>query len=204
MLEQVKYTFNTSPVGATAGQGISLSNWTRFSQDATGVNVIVAGSETNRMYMQTPGGLWTTTFKTDILYTDVDFTAFVSAFNAWISPRSLVDSTVAPTGFSVQVVPSAGGIGINKNCFSTGFQVASFSIAPFSNDYKIRITMEGYVLNVYINDAFIGNYDFTGSGNFLCGFDGPLQGYPSVTTFNSTVTWDSGDKTPNYVLTKEV
>lgn len=200
MAEKVNYTFNTSSVGDTAGHGVQMSGWTRFSQDATGVNTIVAGNNTNRMSMQTPFGLWATTFKTDILYTDCDFTAFINSPNAYVSARTLIDSTVAPTGFIVQVFPAGGGISINKNCFSASFSVASFSIAPFSNEFKIRITMVGYILTTYINDVLIGSYDFTGSGFFLCGFDGPLQGYPSVTTFNSNVTWDSGDVTPSFVL----
>ncbi len=204
MAEKVKYTFNTSPVGKSSGQGVSMSNWTRFSQDATGVNTIVAGSETNRMYMLTPPGLWATTFKTDITYTDCDFTAFVNTNNVFMSPRALFDSVVAPTGFGAQFVPGSGGISLYKNCFSAQASFANFTIAPFSNEFKARVTIVGYVLSAYVNDVFVGSFDFTGSGGSFCGFDGPLSGLVTMTTFNSSVTWDSGDKTPNYVITKGI
>ncbi len=204
MAEKVKYTFNTSPLGKSAGQGISMSNWVRVSQDGSGVNTIVNGNETNRMLMQTPQGLWTTTFKTDITYSDCDFTAFINSPNVFMSPRASFDDAVAPTGFGAQITPSSGSISIYKNCFGSRGSFANFSISPFSNEFKARVTIVGYVLSVYINDVFIGDFDFTGSGISFCGFDGPLSGFVGMTTFDSLVTWDSGDKTPNYVITKGI
>jgi len=200
MIPVVKYTFNTVPVGTAAANAVPIADWATYGQGGTASESIVAGAETNRMRVQNENGLWVTCFGLAQTYTECDFTAFINAANVWISPRGLVDSAVVPTGFSSQIVPSAGVVTLQKNCFGAGFAVASTTIAPFSNEFKARVTIVGLLMSVYVNDVFILSYDFTGSGAFLCGFDGPSSGYPFVNTFNTIITFDSGDKTPNYVL----
>jgi hypothetical protein len=198
MIPIVKYTFNTVPVGTAAANAVPIANWATYGQGGTASESIVAGAETNRMRVQNENGLWVTCFGLAQTYTECDFTAFINAANVYISPRGTVDSAIVPTGFSSNIVPSTGAVTLQKNCAGAGFTLASTTIAPFSDEFKARITIVGFAVNIYINDVFVLSYDFDGNG--LCGTNGPSSGYPCVTTFNQIITFDSGDKTPNYVL----
>lgn len=201
MADKVVYTFNNASPGDTAGNAVNLSNWGTFGQGGNASEIIVLGTDTNRLQCNTEGGLWSTAFKTNQIYGDCDFTVVIdnnSANGAFISPRAQIDSTTAPSGYGMNVIPSAGYIGLYKNCSNAQFTMATFTIAPFSSHFKARAVIEGLILSAYINDVFIGSFDFT--GNVFCSFAAYFTGYPSVTAFNANYTFDPGDKTPSYIL----
>lgn len=200
MLPKVKYTFNNNQVGEIVGNAGTLANWFIAGQGGNASEEIVSGQETNRLRANNEPGLWVSTFKSDQTYTDFDFTAIVNNYLLYAGARVTIDSAVAPSGYGVQIYPAGGGVAIYKACFGAFFFQASTTITPFSNDFKLRVTMNGEVMDVYVNDVLVLSFDFTGSSP--CGASG--FGYMSMTTFNSTIVFDPGDKTPSYTLMEEV
>lgn len=195
-IPKVKYTFNNVAVGTSAGNGVPIAGWFVAGQGGNASESIVAGSETNRLKVNSEPGLWVTCFDYNQTYADCDFTANVNSYLLFLGVRVIVDSAVAPTGYGVLVNPAGGAVQIYIACGSTPYVQANFPIAPFSNDFKIRIIMQGQILSVYINDAFVGDFDFTGVSPCTEAF----SGYISMTTINSTIIFDPGDKTPSYIL----
>jgi len=198
-----KYTFNNIPVNTTVANAVALpGGWTGYSQDGTTTNTVINNGVTNRVYSPSPFGLWKQNINSSVLYTDCDLTAVVDATTLWISPRVAVLSSIVPTGYGAVVVPDNGSgqgyVQIYKACGDNPFVHATYFLPIFSSHFKVRITITGLLVAVYLNDNFVGDFDFTGAG--VCGAD-YASGYISIGPgFNNVITFEPGDVTPNFIL----